>query len=118
MGDKPRLVCVVPSCTSSTSRWDTEWICSRHWQLVPREHKKRYAAACTYQNKVVKAYDEQRAIKLPHATERVVPTLDARNAAVRLAHFRWHECVQTVNGQGEYAVEIEAFMNEIGLRDE
>jgi len=40
-----RLTCIVPGCKRTHAPlWD-EWICAKHWPLVPRDMRRAYAHA-------------------------------------------------------------------------
>lgn len=52
MGDLCRLHCIVPSCrrTCDPSRFPNgqaynEWICGKHWSLVPKRLRRLYSLA-------------------------------------------------------------------------
>lgn len=41
-----RLPCCIPACRSiGTTKPYTEWICSRHWGLIPKQQKRAYRRA-------------------------------------------------------------------------
>ncbi len=40
-----RLSCCVPYCRCTTKRNVSEWICGKHWRLVPRKLRSDYASA-------------------------------------------------------------------------
>lgn len=35
----PRLCCAVPFCRSTTGKPYSEWVCAKHWRLVPKKVK-------------------------------------------------------------------------------
>jgi len=43
----PRVLCIVPYCRRTAKRLDAhhEWICGKHWSLVPRAYRRAYARA-------------------------------------------------------------------------
>lgn len=41
----PRCVCLIVGCRRSTAVPYTEWLCPRHWSLVPKETRRVYARA-------------------------------------------------------------------------
>lgn len=40
-----RLSCCVPGCRRTTRKFYTEWICAKHWGLIPKAVRQVYQRA-------------------------------------------------------------------------
>lgn len=78
----PRTRCCVPGCKRTSTRFPDEWICGRHWSLVPKKMKKvlarihRKCRRYPHMNRTVQ--------RLMRAEERIWQRI--RRAAIESAH--------------------------------
>ena len=50
---KQRLSCCVPHCRRTTREDCREWICAKHWALVPRKLRAEYSRAKRVAKRIV-----------------------------------------------------------------
>ncbi|MGV7034899.1 hypothetical protein [Methylobacterium symbioticum] len=84
-----RTRCIVPfcGCTAATARIhpSTEWICQRHWRLVPRATKARWWQVKHRRRRIWRRLGDSRVITKPGP-------LTIWNTANRLCARTWERC--------------------------
>lgn len=68
MSGYPKTTCISPGCTRYTTRMPpgdeddpNEWICARHWALIPKSWKRRRSLILRKHTQAVKRGDDEKA---------------------------------------------------------
>ncbi|MFC5509337.1 hypothetical protein [Bosea massiliensis] len=83
-----RIHCCVPFCRRTTAKPYSEWICGKHWPLVPKRVK-------LFRRRADASLDRARAAMaaiLDMSDERYPDTMIALNKAHRRSQRAWERC--------------------------